>query len=146
MYYWLILVAVFLIISFLLIQFGPLKGSTPQDFPKENLAAESPFEPCPNSPNCTETTVSLNESGAEGFESVIEAVKKMNPKEINITGDEFFIHAVFRISVFGFLDDVKIMLTETDSDTLLHIQSSSREGYSDLGVNRRRIKKILRYL
>jgi uncharacterized protein (DUF1499 family) len=48
--------------------------------------------------------------------------------------------AVFTSFLFRFKDDFEIRI---DSDNLkIHIRSASREGYSDLGVNARRVKKF----
>lgn len=57
------------------------------------------------------------------------------------------IDAVFRIPIFGFKDDLKIVIQEDSEDgSLLFIKSSSRIGKSDLGVNQRRINRIIRQL
>ena len=42
--------------------------------------------------------------------------------------------------VFGFVDDVEIRLDESTGK--IHIRSASREGYGDLGANRKRIEAI----
>ena len=51
-----------------------------------------------------------------------------------------YLHAEFKIAVFGFVDDVECVL-EPESGTI-QIRSASRVGHSDLGVNRRRVEKI----
>lgn len=41
-------------------------------------------------------------------------------------------------SFFGFVDDLELFFNEGDP-TLIHVKSSSRVGYSDMGVNRKRV-------
>ncbi|MCG2589020.1 DUF1499 domain-containing protein [Rhodohalobacter sulfatireducens] len=117
-------------------------GSKPDDF---NQAADtSPFEPCPDSPNCTFDSVEFNEKAEDLFEIVSSAINRIEPYEINTNSQSLQIDAVFRIPIFGFKDDVEIAVKPVDHEkSILHIKSSSRVGESDLGVNRRRIKRIL---
>jgi len=50
-----------------------------------------------------------------------------------------YLSATYMSKIFKFVDDVEI---RKDSDSLWHIRSSSRVGYSDRGVNRRRVEAI----
>ncbi|MEP1231004.1 MAG: DUF1499 domain-containing protein [Litorimonas sp.] len=50
-----------------------------------------------------------------------------------------YLSATYMSKVFKFVDDVEI---RKESDTLWHIRSSSRVGYSDRGVNRKRVETI----
>ena len=69
----------------------------------------------------------------------------MNPHNIQFDSQSLQIDAVFRIAVFGFKDDVEMFVESTDNQkSMLHIKSASRVGYSDLGVNRRRVKRIIK--
>ena len=52
---------------------------------------------------------------------------------------ETYLSATYMSKIFKFVDDVEI---RRDSDTLWHIRSSSRVGYSDNGVNRKRVEAI----
>ena len=51
-----------------------------------------------------------------------------------------YIHAVFSSKVFRFKDDVEFYFDE--SSRLVHFRSASRVGYSDWGVNRKRMEDI----
>lgn len=70
----------------------------------------------------------------------------MSPEEITANRHAFRIETVFK--VFLFHDDVTIQLSTAQNDqlTYLHIKSASRKGYSDLGVNRRRVAAFLEKL
>lgn len=50
------------------------------------------------------------------------------------------LHAEATSLVFRFVDDVDAILNAETG--LIHIRSASRVGYSDLGVNRRRMEKL----
>ncbi len=54
--------------------------------------------------------------------------------------EEDYIHAEFVSFIFQFVDDVEFCFD--DANKTIQVKSSSRVGYSDLGVNRRRIEKI----
>ena len=117
-------------------------GSTPDDF---NQAVDTyPFEPCPDSSNCTYHAVKFDAKASELFEIVLTAMEQISPYKMGPDSQSLQIDAVFRIPVFGFKDDVKIIIKPEDSGScILYIKSSSRIGESDLGVNRRRIQRIL---
>ena len=50
------------------------------------------------------------------------------------------IHVEVRSLVFRFVDDVELLILPDNG--IIHVRSASRTGYSDLGVNRRRIEKL----
>jgi uncharacterized protein (DUF1499 family) len=121
-----------------------LLGSTPSDFP-DSSRIESPFSPCPDSPNCVIHTVGFDHPADQLFDAVQIALEKMNPHKIHADSQSLQIDAVFRIAVFGFKDDVEMFVESADNQkSILHIKSASRVGYSDLGVNRRRVKRIIK--
>ena len=55
-----------------------------------------------------------------------------------VIADENQLHATFKSSVFGFVDDVLIL---ADGDNF-QVRSSSRVGHSDLGANRKRLELL----
>jgi uncharacterized protein (DUF1499 family) len=59
-------------------------------------------------------------------------------KVITDTGD--YIHAEFTSRLFRFVDDVEFSFDDTNK--LINFRSASRKGYSDLGVNRKRMEEI----
>ena len=50
-----------------------------------------------------------------------------------------YLSATYMSKLFKFIDDVEI---RHDKDNIWHIRSASRVGYSDRGVNRKRVEKI----
>jgi uncharacterized protein (DUF1499 family) len=57
-----------------------------------------------------------------------------------IKEDNNYLSATFTSSLFRFVDDFEIRQDNTTHK--LQIRSSSRTGYSDFGVNKRRVKKF----
>lgn len=50
-----------------------------------------------------------------------------------------YLSATYMSKIFKFVDDVEI---RHDKDNIWHIRSASRVGYSDRGVNRKRVENI----
>jgi uncharacterized protein (DUF1499 family) len=53
---------------------------------------------------------------------------------------DHYVHAKFTSRFFRFVDDVEFCID--DDLRIIHVRSSSRVGYFDFGVNRRRIERI----
>ena len=110
--------------------------------------SDNPLEKCPESPNCERSSQEFKVSPDRALQAVLSVLGKMNAESVEQT-DTFDIHAVFRIRLFGFRDDVHLALRphgEDDGMVIVHIRSASRTGYSDLGVNGRRVNRFYRML
>lgn len=59
-----------------------------------------------------------------------------------VDATERYLHATATSSRFGFVDDVELLYDPAAG--VLHARSASRVGYSDFGVNRRRLETIFR--
>lgn len=122
-----------------------LQGSQTKDlaaYPVE----KPPFEPCPGSPNCIIHSVAYRTDADFLFRATQQALESMNPYRLAADSDAFRINSVFRIRIFGFKDDLKASVSNNDGFSVLHVKSASRSGHSDLGVNRRRVKRLLKNL
>ena len=106
---------------------------------------QNPLPECPDSPNCERSSVVLEFSIEHVLTVSLEVLKKMKAHEIE-QKENGEIHAIFRIPIFGWKDDVNIKLEETNEGTIVYIRSASRTGYSDLGVNKRRVSRLIRWL
>jgi len=125
------------------------KIHSPEQEAKMHTKAANIFTPCPDSPNCVS---SLAENKKQFIESIPysgeNAVVQQELLEILYSFkrvriaklDDTYIHAEFKSFVFRFVDDVEFYLD--DVQKVIQIKSASRTGYSDLGVNRRRLEKI----
>jgi uncharacterized protein (DUF1499 family) len=107
--------------------------------------------PCPPSPNCV-SSLSVDKSHRvaplryeatvdEAREKLISVLSAMNRSEI-VTADGDYIHSTFKSFLFRFVDDVEFAFD--DQRKVIDIRSASRTGYTDLGVNRRRVEEIRR--
>ena len=106
------------------------------------------FARCPEKPNCVSTKNSSIENTIKPIfykgshdnakQNLLLAIKKFRSAKVKKELDQF-IHVEFTSNIFRFIDDVEFYLTEKG---VIHFRSASRIGYSDLGVNRRRIEII----
>lgn len=55
-----------------------------------------------------------------------------------ITSTPDYMHVEFKSGLMGFVDDVELLL----DGKLVQVRSASRLGYSDLGVNRKRVEQL----
>ncbi len=108
---------------------------------------QHPFSPCPETTNCVIESHTFDSSSEALYQTVLMVLNKINTHKLMPDENALRIDAVFRIPLFGFKDDLKIAIQkESDDRSLLYIKSSSRIGVSDLGVNQRRINRIIKQL
>lgn len=62
------------------------------------------------------------------------------PRAKLVEEDETYLHYEFTSLLLRFVDDVEFVFD--DETKTIHFRSASRTGYSDLGVNRRRMEEI----
>jgi len=105
--------------------------------------------PCPSSPNCVSSQspddahriAPLTYSGrAADAMKKLTAIIQTFPRTSVITVSDSYLHAEFTSALFRFVDDVEFLVDNTAK--VIHVRSASRMGYSDLGVNRKRIEQI----
>lgn len=104
---------------------------------------------CPDSPNCVSSQsidprhaidpLRYEGTAEKARRFLIEAVSGMKRARI-VAAEERYLHAEFTSALFRFVDDVEFLLD--DGTKTIHVRSASRVGYSDLGVNRRRVENI----
>lgn len=109
----------------------------------------SPLDRCPASPNCVCSEVedddhfikpfALEGDPGVAWQKLIELVQQQPRTKIVEQTDEY-LRATSTTAIFRFVDDLEFRLDEGSSQ--IHVRSASRVGYSDLGVNRRRIEHL----
>lgn len=115
------------------------------------LTDSGTLQPCPDSPNCVSSLApeTDEEHSVEALPLLGEpdtAIERMAslvdqmPRTTILKQRDDYLAAEFRTLVFRFGDDVEFLLDEENG--LIHVRSASRTGYSDLGVNRRRVEDI----
>lgn len=104
---------------------------------------------CPSSPNCVSSQAADSDHFIAPFkikgkpEDAFAALKKVLSEQSRTVVTEATadtLHAEATSLVFRFVDDVQAILDEDAG--LIHIRSASRVGYSDFGVNRRRMEVL----
>lgn len=112
-------------------------------------SAAQRIAPCPNSPNCVSSVapddahkvepIPFSGPAAAALARLRAAIEAM-PRARVTRADADSLHAEFTSWLLRFVDDVDCVVDEAAS--VIHIRSASRVGYSDLGVNRKRVAQI----
>lgn len=107
------------------------------------------LSPCPDSPNCVSSQspdpshfvepLSYTDSQTEAKARLLNVIEAM-PRTQIISNTENYIHAECTSLIFRFVDDVEFLFDHEQK--LIHVRSASRIGYSDLGMNRKRIEAL----
>lgn len=121
-------------------------GSSSDHF-EQQINILNPLPPCPDSPNCVRISRTSQQPAEIIFEAAKSAVNKMNPVKVTLSENPLRIDVVFK--VFIYKDDFSLLVENNNNgklSTRIYIRSASRAGYSDLGVNRRRVKRFLKLL
>lgn len=106
---------------------------------------------CPESPNCVSSQATpadtihyvapfaAPESATETLKQLVKIAESM-PRAKLIESQEGYARFEFRSFLFRYVDDLELVSSEADQ--CVHVRSASRVGYSDLGVNRKRVEAI----
>ena len=111
--------------------------------------SDSGLAPCPSSPNCVSSDARDSTHKISPFQldvpptEVWRVTRKLvselpRTRIVNETSD--YLHAECRSALLGFVDDLELHLRP--SEGVIAIRSAARLGYSDFGVNRRRIEVL----
>ncbi len=115
------------------------------------------LDSCPDRPNCVSSEardakrtvpplrlkpLPANEDSAKSWRAIQGIVSKM-PRTTIVQATDRYLHAECR-SRLGFVDDLELLLDPASG--VVAIRSAARMGYSDLGVNRRRVSALRREL
>ena len=106
--------------------------------------------PCPSRPNCVSSDADPGDShhvaplelaipAAEAWRLVRQVIEEQVRTRIVARTHNSF-HAECRSRMFRFVDDLELRLRAAEG--LIAVRSASRLGYSDLGVNRKRVEAL----
>lgn len=103
--------------------------------------------PCPDKPNCVSSQArgrrhavdplpvhGTPEASMQRLHEIVSAL----PRSEVIEATPDYLYAECATRIMGFVDDLEF---HCDGD-VIHVRSASRLGYSDLGVNRKRVERI----
>jgi uncharacterized protein (DUF1499 family) len=106
---------------------------------------------CPDRPNCVSSQAvdmdhniaafTFDSEKEKAFTSLMHLLESW-PGITRIEKSTDTIHVVCESKIFKFRDDVHFYFPENAG--IIHVRSASRIGYSDFGVNRRRIESMRR--
>lgn len=108
-------------------------------------ASDSPLPPCPDTLNCERTSREYDVSPDSLYVAAQKALESLGPTTLRLHPEERRAEAVYRVALV-FKDDVDLVVEPGDPGSRLFIRSASRVGYSDLGVNRRRVERFFEAL
>jgi uncharacterized protein (DUF1499 family) len=141
----LIAIAGFVCLVLAAAQLGAFNGRRPGDLG----VRDGKLKACPDSPNCVSTQAQDDEHRAEplaysGERAAIKAqlldvISTMWGTKIVVNQSDY-VHVEFKTPGLQFVDDVEFYFD--DEAKVVHFRSASRLGYSDLGLNRRRMEDI----
>ena len=105
---------------------------------------------CPDSPNCVSTQTKSEKHRMEPLElstdpqlaldQIKSIVNELGGKIVS--ENENYILAEFRSRIFGFVDDFECLIDEESNPAVANFRSASRVGHSDMGVNKKRVKRV----
>ncbi|MDH4161317.1 MAG: DUF1499 domain-containing protein [Nitrospirota bacterium] len=113
---------------------GPLDGRLP---------------PCPASPNCVSSQSTDQDHAIEPLRfsgtaaeamADLHAVLALLKRTKIVTESGGYLHAECTSLLLRFVDDLEFLIDTREQ--VIHVRSASRLGYSDLGVNRKRVETI----
>ncbi len=114
-----------------------------------NMTNPRTLRTCPDKPNCVSTQATdeshaiapfqYDKSRAEAKEALKSAIATL-PRTKLIEEDESYLRYEFTSLLLRFVDDVEFLFDETTKT--VHFRSASRTGYSDLGINRKRMEQV----
>ena len=117
--------------------------------PPAPASEDAMLPPCPSSPNCVSSDATDAAHHVDAFALAVpapeawEATRRLVaalPRTGIAAETGIYLRAECRSFVFGFVDDLELELRPEAH--LIAVRSASRVGYSDLGVNRRRVERL----
>ncbi len=82
------------------------------------------------------------DEAADRVEQWVVAMPNWKVESREASGQTIHLHLTRRTRVFGFVDDVRVQLTEEKGSTRVDAESTSRFGKGDLGQNPRNLREL----
>ena len=123
---------------------GILSGKRPADLGVRN----GNLKATPSSPNAVSSQATdahqiaplAYKGPQEQAMKALKAIVEGTPNARIVETKPDYLYAEYASSLLGFVDDVEFYVPPNAK--IIHVRSASRLGYSDLGVNRKRIEAI----
>ena len=121
--------------------------------PKTGAPVPERLAACPDKPNCVSSEaraarhavapMRLKEGAVGGWAMIREVVSGL-PRCTIVSATDHYLHATCKSRLFGFTDDLELRLNPATG--IVDIRSAARSGYSDFGVNRKRVEALRQQL
>jgi uncharacterized protein (DUF1499 family) len=132
-------------IAWLVLVLSACGGTRPQDVGE----VAGRLRACPDSPNCVSSDASDEEHGIAPIEILgppeiaFDAARRIVsawPRTEIVSDGPLMMHVECTSAIMRFVDDLELVLRPPRGE--IAVRSASRVGYSDMGVNRRRVEKL----
>lgn len=142
----------FAFIAYLFVQAGNSEGKATATIGLTQITTATmpdSLKPCPDTPNCVSTfatddkqrqPITYTGGKEEAKNKLLEVLDGMKRTELQ-SNEENYVHYTFKTWPIPFTDDVEFLFD--DEKKLINYRSASRVGRSDLGVNSKRMAKIV---
>ncbi len=117
---------------------------------------KSPFEICPDSPNCVNSISAQMKHDKDRYiepldfsglnmtpEQAFERIKRLMEKQTGfklVKVSKNYLHFTHTSSLMKFVDDIEVKVDNESKK--IHFKSASRTGYWDMGANRSRVEDL----
>jgi len=115
----------------------------------ENLGVhDGRLTDCPSKPNCVSSQAAGGKQTLIPFQyqgeknAAFERLKKIilsSERTTIVKETDNYLHVEYKSKIMGFVDDVEFFFPK---EKIIHVRSASRLGYSDFGVNRKRVEHL----
>ena len=103
---------------------------------------------CPSKPNCVSSQAADEDHAVASFQyeggrkaafDILKKVVASFERTTIVEENDQYLRIECKSAIMGFVDDVEFYFPE---EKIIHVRSASRLGYSDLGVNRKRVEQL----
>jgi uncharacterized protein (DUF1499 family) len=111
-------------------------------------SSDGSLAPCDSAPHCVSSMGADRDHAVEPIrydltraaaqQAMTKIVSGMEGAQI-VTNQPGYIHATYASSLMGFVDDLELVFP---AEKIIQLRSSSRIGYYDFGVNRKRVETL----
>ncbi len=134
----------------MVIMLAVFSNGPPAAASKKGIPYPEHLPDCPGKPNCVSSRATDAKHTIEALQlsrnnipakwvAIQREIEKL-PRCTLIKASDRYLHAACKSRLFGFVDDLELLLDPVNGK--IEIRSAAQTGYSDFGVNRRRVESL----
>lgn len=117
-------------------------------------ATTGDLSPCPSAPHCVNSQAPQSDerhhiaplrytgSPAAAREKLTRVLKRMESQGYAVVKSEGdYVYATYTTGVMQYVDDLEFVFSQKEPG-VIHVRSSSRIGYADMGANRQHVEEV----